>query len=544
MRPRRLRAPGDDGAVLADPPLGEAATLATANRARLEAWDHDFQGRRRSWLAVCARTRLLETARRYHDKFGLDLPETPLPDPSATPFVVTGHQPELFHPGVWVKNFATDALASALGGAGVNLIVDNDIAKTAAIRVPTRNGEEIRAVRAEFDAWEGDAPFEDLLIRDRSLFDSFPTRVRGLLGDLVDDPVLDLYWPEVARRAAGTGRVGTLFATARRAVEGLWGVRNFEAPLGEVCETEGFLWFASHLLAHAGRFQTIHNDALAAYRKLYAIRSRNHPVAALARDGDWVEAPFWVWRASSPRRRPLWTRQRSKTLELRIGGEDEALLELPLGPDREACCAVERLADLPTRGVRLRTRALTTTMFARTLLADLFVHGIGGAKYDELGDEVSRRFFNFEPPAYLTLTMTRRLGIGSIDPSRPDRLRGLERALRDLEFNPDRHLDVDATAAGDEASRLVESKRAAIAWPTASRKERAARYYEVRRCNAALARFVADRRRELQAARRDLIVDLRREQTARSREYPFILHSATGLRGTLGGVVAAIRTSR
>ncbi|MDE2507121.1 MAG: SDR family oxidoreductase, partial [Planctomycetota bacterium] len=159
MRPRRLRAPGEDGAVLADPPLGEAATLATANRARLDAWDHDFQGRRRSWLAVCARTRLLETARRHHDKFGLDLPATPLPDPSATPFVVTGHQPELFHPGVWVKNFATDALAGALGGAGVNLIVDNDIAKTAAIRVPTRNGEEIRAVRAEFDAWEGDAPY-------------------------------------------------------------------------------------------------------------------------------------------------------------------------------------------------------------------------------------------------------------------------------------------------------------------------------------------------------------------------------------------------
>ena len=32
---------------------------------------------------------------------------------------------------------------------------------------------------------------------------------------------------------------------------------------------------------------------------------------------------------------------------LRIAGEDDPLIELPLSPDREACCAVERLHDLP-----------------------------------------------------------------------------------------------------------------------------------------------------------------------------------------------------
>ena len=55
---------------------------------------------------------------------------------STTPLVVTGHQPELFHPGVWVKNFATAAIARAHGGLGLNLIVDNDLPKSASIRVP------------------------------------------------------------------------------------------------------------------------------------------------------------------------------------------------------------------------------------------------------------------------------------------------------------------------------------------------------------------------------------------------------------------------
>src|SRR5207302_148544 len=122
-------------------------------------------------------------------------------------------------------------------------------------------------------------------------------------------------------------------------------------------------------------------------------------------------------------------------------------------PDREACCAVERLRALAAGGVRLRTRALTTTMFARYLLGDLFLHGIGGAKYDELGDAISGRFFGVEPPGYLTLSMTLWLGLPS-DPTAPARWAAAARALRDLTYNPDRHLP-DPDDPG--AARWVEA---------------------------------------------------------------------------------------
>ena len=61
---------------------------------------------------------------------------------------------------------------------------------------------------------------------------------------------------------------------------------------------------------------------------------------------------------------------------------------------------------------------LTTTLFSRFLLGDLFIHGIGGAKYDELGDEIARRFFGIEPPGFLTVSMTLWLGLPS-DPASP-----------------------------------------------------------------------------------------------------------------------------
>ena len=270
----------------------------------------------------------------------------------------------------------------------------------------------------------------------------------------------------------------------RRAREAEWGVRNAEVPLSGVCETEAFLWFASHLLAHLPRFREVHNAALGRYRAAYGIRSRHHPVPDLAVDGDWLEAPFWAWRRERPRRRPLLARQVDpKRMELRIAGEDEPLIELPLGPDREACCAVERLRELPALGVRLRTRALTTTMFARCLLGDLFIHGIGGAKYDELGDEISRGFFGVEPPAFLTLSLTLWPGLPD-DPATDRPAPGGRGGAPRPRLQP-RPPPARAVAGGRRGDRSRPSGRPSPGRPRRV-GERVARYFAIRAANAAL----------------------------------------------------------
>ncbi len=89
-----------------------------------------------------ARSQVIHLARAYHERHGLDVPATPA---SLDRMVVTGHQPELFHPGVWVKNFAVAGLARQSGAVGLNLIVDNDIPKGPSIRVPFLDGDQLRA---------------------------------------------------------------------------------------------------------------------------------------------------------------------------------------------------------------------------------------------------------------------------------------------------------------------------------------------------------------------------------------------------------------
>jgi hypothetical protein len=533
LEPHRLRAPSVDGGVLAEPPLAEAGATLAEDAARLDAWDHDFQGRRAGRLRAMARQQVLDRARAYHERLGLDLPS---PADPAGRLIVTGHQPELFHPGVWVKNFAVAGLARAHRGVGLNLIVDDDIPKGASIRVPRPTEAGLRPLPVEFDDWAGELPYEDWTVRDERRFATFGDRVRAALGDQVPDPIIDDYWPLALRAAGRTDRVGLRLAAARRMLEGSWGVANWEVPLSAVCETDAFLWFASHLLAQLPRFRQVHDAALTRYRASYGIRSRHHPVPALGRDGDWLEAPFWAWRDDRPRRRPLLARQLEQTLQLRIAGEDDLLIEIPLAPDREACCAVEQLRSLSEKHIRLRTRALTTTMFARLLLGDLFLHGIGGAKYDELGDEIIRGFFGIEPPAYLTLSMTLWLGLGA-DPASPQRLREVERGLRDLEFNPDRHL---REPVADDWRPWVEAKRRAIAGPVQTRRQRVARFEEIRRCNEGLRGAVREERESLAAERAALRAGLRYNTVARSREYAFVLHSRRRLRAAIDRVVPGV----
>ena len=540
MTARRLRAPATDGGLLVDPPGAEARGLAAANAERLSTWDYDVQGRLATRLRGHARREVVGLAREFLRRHGLG-DDRPAPgpdesDPAHVPLIVTGHQPELFHPGVWVKNFAAAGLARSCGGLALNLIVDNDIPKDSSIRVPTVRDGPLRTVPVEFDEWQGEIPYEDWNVRDEAMFASFPDRVREVLGDAVAGPLLDDFWRRATRRRGEASAVGMRFSLARREVEASWGVKNLELPLGLLCQTDSFLWFASHLIAQLPRYQEVHNASLDEYRAAHHIRSRHHPVAALTRTDDWLEAPFWIWRAGRARRRAHQAPQRARVVDLRIAGEDEVLVSLPLTPDGEACCAVERLRELTAASIRLRTRALTTTMFARFFLGDLFIHGIGGAKYDELGDEIARRFFGIDPPDFLTMSLTLWLDLPHDAVNRDD-LALADRELRDLTFNPDRHLHEPYP---DDLRTYINGKREAMAGPTASRRDRIARAVAIRRYNEAMQPWVEDLRAEVNSRRHAIRAGLRSSRIARNREFASVLHPGPRLQHVLRDIEGAL----
>jgi hypothetical protein len=67
--------------------------------------------------------------------------------------------------------------------------------------------------------------------------------------------------------------------------------------------------------------------------------------------------------------------------------------------------------------IRLRPRAIVTTLVSRLLVADVFVHGIGGAAYDTITDDVVRRLIGSDPPRHAVVSGTLRLPLASAFPT-------------------------------------------------------------------------------------------------------------------------------
>src|SRR5262245_40196769 len=121
----RLRAPDSNRSVLAVPPLADLGRTLEANRTLFAKAQPDLDGA--SYLEV--RRRAIQEAKTAAAQFLQELGVVPPVCPSES-LIVTGHQPELFHPGVWIKNFAVAGLARTHGLTPLNLIIDNDAAKT------------------------------------------------------------------------------------------------------------------------------------------------------------------------------------------------------------------------------------------------------------------------------------------------------------------------------------------------------------------------------------------------------------------------------
>jgi hypothetical protein len=206
---------------------------------------------------------------------------------------------------------------------------------------------------------------------------------------------------------------------------------------------------------------------------------------------------------------------------------------LPLAADGDARRAVERLAELGRGGVKIRSRALVTTLWARLVLGDLFVHGIGGAKYDQVTDALIARFFRLQPPRFMVVSATLRLPV-----SRPrlEPLGAIRHRLRDLDWHPERHLAWQAHeegvgSGGKNPSDLVAEKLRWVQTPPTPENARL-RFLEIRRLNQALQPFVAAERRRLQEQLDRQAKAARAEAILSWREYAFCFYPERTLRET------------
>jgi hypothetical protein len=519
---RALRAPGGDGQTLVDPAWDALPATVARNREHLSYVQYDVQGRSLADLSRSARQSLAAKAVAYTSQYR-EVPERwkHAAAIEGASFVLSGHQPELFHPGVWYKNFVLGALAKRLDGVGIHLLIDSDTCRTATIRVPTGSVAEPRVEAIAYDEPAAEMPHEERQIQDPALFSTFAERASSLVRPFVHDPLVAELWPLVMARNPGQKNLGLRLAQGRHALEEMWRNETLELPQSAVCELPEFGWFVAHLLANLPRFSAAYNDALAHYRRSQRIRGHAQPVPDLGSSDGWLEAPFWIWSTADPMRRPLYARQAGDGLV--ITDRQTVKVSLSITDDRDASAAAHQIAELASRGIKLRTRALTTTLFARLVLSDLFLHGIGGAKYDQVLDEIVRLFFGFEPPEFGTVSATLRLPIQQ-ESHESLYMNNWQQRLRELRYHPELFVDGN----GDRAiiEKIVADKRRWI--EVAKTPENAGeRHQAIVGANQALQPYVAPLREQLERDRQASQKEWRGEAILQSREYSFCLYPRT-----------------
>ena len=166
--------PSRSGERLLDPPLDadpdgpgpSIEALVDNNRLLRAAFDTRI-GDLQLWELVAAtRREVLTVATEYTASYrDVDRP-TDVAGWIARPMVMGGHQPELFHAGVWLKNFAIDAYARRLGGTAINLVVDTDRCVSTTVGVPVGTPRDAHREQVAIDRHGRDV---DRLVADHRL---------------------------------------------------------------------------------------------------------------------------------------------------------------------------------------------------------------------------------------------------------------------------------------------------------------------------------------------------------------------------------------
>ena len=509
----KLRAPVEDRQALLSPLIDRLSTILARNRQRLETWNGSLAGQPVGELREIARRQLWNDAQHYTRQYrDVDLGNLSF---ETAPFIITGHQPEFFHPGVWFKNFLLDRIARQSAAVPIHLIIDNNVRESASIRVPGGSLEEPIAQMVKYDR-RSPLPFEERLVQDPTLLASFAQRATEIIYPLVPDILLGNRWPTAIQEDAGESILARRVARFRHRLEADCGLQTLEIPMSIVCDQLPFQCLVAQLVDDFKQIHRVHNEALHEHRQRNRIRSNAHPVPNLDRDDPWYELPFWIWTAQSPERQPLYVMRRDGILHIRQGGGAN---RWRLGNSTQQF--VTQIADLRGQGVKIRPRALLTTLYARLFLSDLFLHGIGGAKYDELTDELIRRWLRVEPPEILVATSTLRLPI-SYGRQDPARMAVLRQSLRRLDYHPEDFLESSDLKDGLGAQWLSQKQF----WirqeePAEQRKQR---HDQITEANQNLRRLVMDQRAAVAADLEQLQAWIPRQNLLESREYSFCLY--------------------
>ena len=521
-RVRRYDVPSEYGAVRFWPTPQEMPLAVWQNRERAQnaeprllgspAWHWRHNARRELLNAALASSPNAQlVAATGHDA---QPREDAAPD---KPIMLTGHQPGFLHAGIAVKFATAHWLARHFDGFALNLVVDSDLPRDTDLLLPVPHAGQWRLDALNLVPLQPDLPMEYQPLPTEADLERFAARLETMPLDYLPQDAVPRLLHALRDAAAHTENLPALFADLTRQYGRELGWEWLDLPVSHAARSESFLAFAGEFLRRNEELWTLYNAALATYRQLNHVRSRTRPVSDLAGDPEGPgprEMPFWLFRHNQPRR-PLFVRRHKATLHLGDGRNESCQMPAHiLENGAQGAQALQQCLD--DHAIELRPRAVTLTAWARLFLGDYFIHGIGGARYDAVTDALLQYFFQVRPPAFAVATATLYPAVPGVpEPAQAsERLQFDAWLTRDLQYNPQRHLQADDPAALDLAHQrlaaVAEAQQLRTAHADPERRRKA--FERIRELNSSLQPWTSPHSEDLT---RDLTRDRQRLHDAR-----------------------------
>jgi hypothetical protein len=214
----------------------------------------------------------------------------------------------------------------------------------------------------------------------------------------------------------------------------------------------------------------------------------------------------------------VWAVSRADGVDL--VSDSETLVSLP----REPASAVDALLASDTL---IAPKALALTLFARVFCCDLFIHGVGGGRYDRVTDGVCRRYYGVEAPRFVVASLTMYLPLGAHVVS-DEEVSAAKGRLSRLDHNPDSLLgevDFEDADERDRARALAGRKTELVAEIAREGADKKALGAQIRAANAELAAILAPLKVQFTEELAALEQQRSASEVLTDRAYPFCLWS-------------------
>jgi hypothetical protein len=361
--------------------------------------------------------------------------------------IATGHQPTWHHCGILAKNLITACFAENTGGCSIHLVLDHDACDTALVFPQIDNSGTWHFDKIAIEHGQNLLPLELRPPPPQEKIEKLINSIAHLLPNQFCSNIWSEYLKHKAGKMPSFRNIADFITCFQSTLNSALGFNMMYLPVSQLSESDAFLDFAASIIADSLNFVRSYNNAISRHieeKKLHS--SETIRLLTVDYSENLVELPFWLLPPDGERM-PLYVKT-DKSGKIRFG-ETFVNVDSPKNLKnaiRQSNC-------------RLRPKAVTLTLFTRLFLADWFVHGIGGALYENITDHILNEYYKIKNLRFGVSTATMTLPIFEHTNSTTESIAELKHSLQKAKHNPERFINEYLINKEPVISLLAEKKR-------------------------------------------------------------------------------------